>query len=167
MLDNTQGYQNWGNSLQGVRILWMYLTRIFNQQYFFLNSDPPRRPWTKHTQKVSRVCRVGEVDYGLHYISRAGDYDKLWSVRSRFTTSNCGEHGGTRQTARLWCHSVPSFPKGRDYAIGRGCRFNGRKLDDAVEGNVHVSSTCNLERNKIWCRKLSFIEFQRASNTTR
>lgn len=33
---------------------------------------------------------------------------------------------------------VPSFPKGRDYALGRGCRFNGRKLDDAVEGNVHV-----------------------------
>lgn len=28
------------------------------------------------------------------------------------------------------------------------CRLNGRKLDDAVEGYIHVSSTCNPERNK-------------------
>lgn len=87
-----------------------------------------------HREGPTSVRRVGGVGYGAHYIGRAGDYDKLWSAQSRFMASNCGEHERPGQTAATMLPRLfRLFYESRDYARGRGCRFDGRKPDDAVE----------------------------------
>lgn len=86
----------------------MYLVRIFNQLY--LNTDPPRRPWSKRARKVSRVRRVGGVDFMISIISTGQvimiNYGRYGHDLRRLIATDMEEQG---KQCELRCHSVPSF----------------------------------------------------------